>query len=71
MSQIAVKINEKEGTIQITLPLEEEPTESKSRKSLTIASTHGNFRSDASFQGKPVMIGVNAYVLKKKSDKDK
>lgn len=35
---------------------------SKSGKTLVVASSHGNYRSDELVNGKPVTIGFNAYV---------
>ena len=48
----------------ISLPLLEEPRESKSGKSLTLATTSGNMRTSAEWEGKPVVVGANAYVKK-------
>ena len=45
----------------ITLDLQE-PTPSASGKTLVVASTHGNIKTDATVNGKPVTIGVNAYI---------
>ena len=54
-----VTINEKSGTVTVVLPLT--PGPSKSGKSLVIASTRGNQTTTATFDGKPVTLGVNAY----------
>ena len=54
-----VTINEKAGTVTVVLPLS--PGPSKSGKSMVIASTRGNQTSTATFNGKPVTVGVNAY----------
>ena len=54
-----VTINEKAGTMTVVLPLS--PGPSKSGKSIVIASTLGNQTSTATFNGKPVTVGVNAY----------
>jgi len=48
--------------IVITLPIS--PRTSKSGKSTVIASTAGNIQTSAEYDGKPVTIGVNAYVKK-------
>lgn len=37
------------------------PTLSASGKSFTIASTRGNLETDETVDGKPLVIGVNAY----------
>lgn len=56
-----VEINEKTNTITITLPLAG-LRPSKSGKTLIVASSNGNQATTAEFDGKPVIIGVNAYV---------
>ena len=57
-----VTINEKSGTVTVVLPLT--PGPSKSGKSMVIASTRGNLKTDATFDGKTVTLGVNAYTAK-------
>ena len=54
-----ITINEKANTMTVTLPLT--PGPSKSGKSMVIASTRGNQTSTATFDGKPVTVGLNAY----------
>ena len=54
-----VTLNEKAGTLTVVLPLT--PGPSKSGKSLVIAATRGNQTTTATFDGKPVTLGVNAY----------
>ena len=54
-----VTINEKAGTLTVVLPIT--PGPSKSGKSLVIASTRGNQTSTATYDGKPVTVGLNAY----------
>ena len=39
-----------------------EPTPSASGKTLVVASSHGNKETDAKINGKPVVIGLNAYI---------
>lgn len=51
----------KNGNLVVTIPLEE-PTPSASGKTLVVASTHGNVVSKAIVNGKPVTIGLNAYI---------
>ena len=45
----------------IRMPLET-PTPSASGKTLVVASTRGNVVSSVQVQGKPVTIGLNAYI---------
>ena len=45
----------------IRLPLQK-PTASASGKTLVVASTRGNVKSDALVNGKQITVGVNAYI---------
>jgi hypothetical protein len=47
----------------ITMDLQH-PAPSASGKTLVVASTHGNQATTATVEGKPVIIGVNAYIKK-------
>lgn len=49
------------GMLIITIPLQT-PTPSASMKTLVVASTHGNKETNLLIDGKPVVIGVNAYI---------
>jgi len=40
----------------------QEPAPSSSGKTLVVATTRGNIQTDAKVNGKPVTIGVNAYI---------
>lgn len=59
---IDVKIEKNE--LVIRLPLQNPPVPSASGKTLVVASTRGNFRSTATVDGKPVTVGVNAYITR-------
>lgn len=59
MSQQIAKIEN--GNLVITLPLQT-PTASASGKTLVVASTRGNVKTDVVIDGKQVTIGVNAYI---------
>ncbi len=48
----------------IRLPLNKPPVPSASGKTLVIASTRGNQRTEAVLDGQPVVVGVNAYIAK-------
>jgi hypothetical protein len=48
----------------IRLPLNEKPVLSSTGKSLVVASSHGNKQTEAKVDGKPVIVGVNAYIAK-------
>ena len=49
------------GVLVIRMPMGT-PTISASGKSKVIASTHGNMVTDVIIDGKPLTIGVNAYI---------
>jgi hypothetical protein len=51
----------KEGKLHIEIDLEK-PTPSSSGKTLVVASTRGNVVTTAMVDGKPVTIGLNAYI---------
>ena len=56
-------IDEKAKTLTLVLDLEE-PTPSASGKTLVVASTRGNSSTTAMVNGKPLTVGVNAYIKK-------
>jgi len=51
------------GELVVRIPLQT-PTLSASGKTLVVASTHGNVKTDATVNGKQVTIGLNAYIGK-------
>jgi len=51
------------GKLHITIDLQE-PTPSASGKTLVVATTHGNMPTQCMINGKPVVIGLNAYIKK-------
>ena len=57
-----MQIEIKNGQLVITLPLNTPPQPSATGKTLVVASTHGNQPSSAIIDGKPVIVGVNAYI---------
>ncbi|NLC69780.1 MAG: hypothetical protein GX751_00305 [Desulfuromonadaceae bacterium] len=56
---MSVEIRDNKLCIEIDL---EEPTPSASGKTLVVASTRGNMVTEAKVNGKPVTIGLNAYI---------
>ncbi|MEI6155037.1 MAG: hypothetical protein WCQ90_13230 [Deltaproteobacteria bacterium] len=58
---MAMKVEIKGGKLFIEIDLEK-PTPSSSGKTLVVASTHGNTVTAAEVDGKPVTIGLNAYI---------
>ena len=59
-----MKVSIENGELVIRLPLNNPPVPSVSGKTLVVASTHGNKRTDAVVDGQPVILGVNAYVAR-------
>jgi len=58
---MAMKAEIRDNKLFIEIDLEE-PTPSSSGKTLVVASTHGNIATTAQVNGKPVSIGLNAYI---------
>jgi hypothetical protein len=61
-----VSIEGKNGSkvLRIEIPLQR-PTPSASGKTMVIATTHGNVQTGAVIDGKPVIVGMNAYIRAK------
>jgi hypothetical protein len=59
-----MKAEIKDGNLVVTIPLQT-PTPSGSGKNLVVASTHGNAKTTALVDGKPVTVGLNAYISPK------
>lgn len=57
-----MKAEIKNNELTITLTIEKK--ESKSGKSIVIATTNGNVTNGLEYEGNPVIIGVNAYIKK-------
>lgn len=49
------------GNLVITIPMQT-PAPSKSGKTMVVASSGGNKATMAAVDGKPVIVGLNAYV---------
>lgn len=64
---VTVEITGKTGErrILISLPVDEALPLSGSGKTLAVASTHGNIQTEVQVNGKPVYVGVNAYIYAK------
>lgn len=56
-----MQVEIKDGKMVITVPLGT-PEPSKTGKTLVVASSHGNKPTTATIQGKPVILGLNAYI---------
>lgn len=61
MADTKLTVDEKAGTITLTLPIS--PKSKPSDKgNLVIASTRGNKTFDATYKGKVITVGCNAYI---------
>lgn len=61
-TNVSVKI-EKQGNVEVltvSIPVVKRP--SKSGKSTVVASTNGNLATALQIDGKPVVLGLNAYI---------
>lgn len=58
MAKPKVTLTDHSVIIEITL----DPKPSKSMKSLVLASTEGNVQTEASYNGKSVVVGANVYI---------
>ena len=56
------------GQLVLRMPLEKNPAPSKSGKTLVVASTHGNQKTTCMVNGKPITVGLNAYIQNPKAD---
>ena len=52
----------KSGKIVIIIDAEKKPQPSVSGKTLVVASSHGNQATSVQIDGKPLVVGVNAYI---------
>jgi len=48
----------------IRVPLNATPVLSSSGKTLVVASSHGNQKTEATVNDRPVIVGVNAYIYR-------
>jgi hypothetical protein len=58
----SMKVEIINGNLVITLPINPHPEPSATGKTLVVCSSHGNKVTDAKVNGKPVTVGVNAYI---------
>lgn len=59
-----VKATIENNELVIRVPLNATPVLSASGKSLVIATSHGNQKTEAMVNKKPVIVGVNAYIAR-------
>ena len=58
-----MKVEIKGNELIITVEMQK-PTPSASGKTLVVASSHGNQTTTAMVDGKPLVVGLNAYIKK-------
>jgi len=58
-----MEVKIEDGKLIIVIELQK-PTPSASGKTLVVATTHGNMPTECMIDGKPVIIGLNAYIIK-------
>ena len=51
-----------DGYLVIRVPMNAKPTPSSTGKTLVVASSHGNKQTEVGIDGRPVLVGINAYV---------
>jgi len=56
-----MQVEIKDGNLVITIPMQK-PTPSASGKTLVVASSHGNQPTAVQVDGKPIIVGLNAYI---------
>ena len=56
-----MQVEIKNGNLVITIPMQK-PTPSASGKTLVVASSHGNQPTAVQVDGKPIIVGLNAYI---------
>jgi hypothetical protein len=61
---LTAKIEGQELVIRV--PLNSTPMPSATGKTLVVASSHGNKRTEAKVNGQQVIVGVNAYIERTK-----
>ncbi len=52
----------KAGILTVKIPVNEKPEPSATGKTLVVASSHGNQTTTVMVDGKPLIIGLNAYI---------
>ena len=60
---MSAKVEKGELVIRIKM---QPPTPSASGKTLVVATSHGNQSTEAMIDGKPIVVGLNAYIRQSK-----
>ena len=59
---IVAKMSTDKRTLKLEIPIEGEPRPSASGKTLVVATSHGNQPTTLQVNGRPLMVGVNAFI---------
>jgi len=59
-----MKVTLEGNELVLRVPLNSPPVPSASGKTLVVASTRGNLKTSVEVGGKPVTVGLNAYIAK-------
>ena len=51
-----------DGFLVVRVPLNPTPVRSATGKTLVVATSHGNKQTELEVEGRPVFVGVNAYI---------
>jgi len=62
MANAAMTVKIEKGQMIITIPVEKTPSPSASGKTKLVATSGGNIKTDIVVEGKPLFVGVNAYI---------
>jgi hypothetical protein len=65
MAAKGMTVEVKGGNLVITIPMAKDPQPSASGKTLVVCSTRGNIETEVEVKGKPLTIGLNAYISAK------
>ncbi len=65
-----MKVSIEGKDLVIRIPMNSKPTPSASGKTLVVASSHGNTKTEAKVAGQNVVVGVNAYIPRKNKEED-
>lgn len=57
-----MKVTIEKGELVIRIPMAKKPAPSKSGKTLIVATSGGNQKTDCEVGGKKVTVGLNAYI---------
>ena len=57
-----IKGNGKNKVLHLEIPMNDHPVPSASGKTLVVASSYGNQTTSCEVNGKPLTVGVNAYI---------